>query len=156
VPLDGSALAEEAIPLAQRLAERLHVPVHLITAFDAMSAHRTWLGPVVAFDAETYQETLAQLNADADAFLARTGEQLTNAGVACTREVLHGSPFWTIASAVEEGDVIVMTSHGRSGVRRWLLGSLAEKLVRESPVPVILVPVAARQPARSGSKPVAN
>ena len=62
----------------------------------------------------------------------------------------------SIAEAVHDGDLIVMTSHGRSGVQRWLLGSVAEKLVREAPVPVVLVPVAARQSGIASDIPVAH
>jgi nucleotide-binding universal stress UspA family protein len=54
---------------------------------------------------------------------------------------------------VEDGDLIVMTSHGRSGVRRWLLASVAEKLIQEVPVPVILVPVVAGQSSLSATTP---
>jgi nucleotide-binding universal stress UspA family protein len=153
VPLDGSALAEEAVQRAQVWAERLRVPIRLITVFDVLGALPPALGSVVAFDAAIYQETVAQLEADAMDMLAGVSARLDRAGVQSTSAVLHGSPFVAIADAVEDGDLIVMTSHGRSGVRRWLLGSVAEKLIREAPVPVILVPVAARQSSLSATTP---
>ena len=146
VPLDGSALAEEALPTARALAKRLGVPIHLITVIDVMRLIPTELGPVVAFDATVYEDTLSQLDAGARALLDDVSERLERQGLPTSSEVAHGSPFMTIADAVHDGDLIVMTSHGRSGVRRWLLGSVAEKLVREAPVPVVLVPVSARQP----------
>jgi nucleotide-binding universal stress UspA family protein len=62
----------------------------------------------------------------------------------------------TIADAVHDGDLIVMASHGRGGVQRWLLGSVAEKLVREAPVPVMLVPIAARQSGTASNIPSAH
>ena len=156
VPLDGSALAEEALPTAQALARRLSVPIHLITVIDMMRIIPVEVAPVVAFDATVYEETLSQFDAGAAALLAEVSERLEREGLHTTSEVAHGSPFMTIADAVQDGDLIVMTSHGRSGVRRWLLGSVAEKLVREAPVPVVLVPVAARQPGMPSEIPIAH
>jgi nucleotide-binding universal stress UspA family protein len=156
VPLDGSALAEEALPTAQVLATRLGVPMHLITVIDIMRLIPAELGPVVAFDAAVYEETLSQLDAGAAALLAETSERLERDGLHTSSQVAHGSPYMTIADAVHDGDLIVMTSHGRSGVQRWLLGSVAEKLVREAPVPVVLVPVAARQSGMVSDIPVAD
>ena len=56
----------------------------------------------------------------------------------------HPSAAAAIESETEDGDLIVMTSHGRSGFRRWLLGSVAEKLIRSGIAPVVLVPAKAR------------
>jgi nucleotide-binding universal stress UspA family protein len=156
VPLDGSPLAEEALPTAQTLAKRLGVPIHLISAIDMMRIIPVEVTPVVAFDAAVYEETLSQLDAGATALLAEISERLAHEGLHTSSEVAHGSPFMTIAEAVHDGDLIVMTSHGRSGVQRWLLGSVAEKLVREAPVPVVLVPVAARQSGMASEIPVAH
>ena len=155
VPLDGSPLAEEALPPAETLAKRLGVPIHLITVIDIMRLIPVEVGPVVAFDAAVYEETLSQLDAGAAALLDDVSERLKREGLCSSSAVAHGSPYSTIADAVHDGDLIVMTSHGRSGVRRWLLGSVAEKLVREAPVPVVLVPVAARQSGMASDIPVA-
>jgi nucleotide-binding universal stress UspA family protein len=154
VTLDGSPLAEDALPTAQALATRLGIPLHLITAIDVMRLIPPALGPVVAFDAAAYQETVSQLDASATALIAELSTRLEREGLTISSAVVHGSPFAAIADAVQEGDLLVMTSHGRGGLRRWLLGSVAEKLVREAPVPVILVPVAARRAATSPIPPV--
>ena len=156
VPLDGSALAEEALPMAEVLARRLGVPIHLITVIDVMRLIPVEVAPVAAFDAAVYEETLAQLDSGATALLARVSEQLDREGLPTSSEVVHGSPFSGIADAVQDTDLLVMTSHGRGGVRRWLLGSVAEKLVWEAPVPVILVPVAARRAESSTAIGVAG
>jgi nucleotide-binding universal stress UspA family protein len=145
VPLDGSPLAEEALPTATSLARRLHVSAHIVTAIDVTKLLPVEMMPTVAFDASLYVETMAQLEADATAWLTQAAGQLQHKGVATTWAILHGSPFRAITDAVKPGDVIVMTSHGRSGAKRWLLGSVAEKLIREGPVPVVLVPSAERQ-----------
>lgn len=140
VPLDGSPLAEEALPTAQSLAQHLHIPVHLITAIDLASLLPVEIMPMVAFNASLYAETVDKVRADAEAWLSRSAQQLQQAGVETTWDVLTGSPFLVISDAVQVGDVIVMASHGRGGAKRWFLGSVAEKLIREVPVPVVLVP----------------
>jgi nucleotide-binding universal stress UspA family protein len=145
VPLDGSPLAKEAIPTATSLARRLHVPVHLITAIDVTKILPVEVIPTVAFDAALYEETVDQFEADATAWLTQTAEQLQHKGVATTWAILHGSPFLAITDAAKPGDVIVMTSRGCGGAKRWLLGSVAEKLIREGPVSVVLVPPTERR-----------
>ena len=114
------------------------------------------VAPVVAFDTSVYEETLSQLDAGAVALLTEVSERLEREGLQTSFEVAHGSPFSAIADVVQQDDLIVMTSHGHGGVRRWLLGSVAEKLVREAGAPVILVPVAARRAATSTERPVAG
>ena len=58
--------------------------------------------------------------------------------------ILNGSPFFAIREATQPNDLLILTSHGRGGVQRWLLGSVAEKLVREANAPVLLVPALER------------
>ena len=72
-----------------------------------------------------------------EAFLAGGGRD----GVNVERRVLHGSPFVSIARIAKEEDVdiIVMGTHGRSGLKHILIGSVAEKVVRKSPCPVLVV-----------------
>jgi nucleotide-binding universal stress UspA family protein len=144
VPLDGSPLAKEAIPTATSLARRLQVPVHLITAIDVARVLPVEMMPTVAFDASLYEETVAQLEVGATAWLTQAADQLQHEGVATTWSILRGSPFLAITDAAKPGDAIVMTSRGLGGAKRWLLGSVAEKLIREGPVPVVLVPPAER------------
>ena len=76
-------------------------------------------------------------------------EQAGIAGVECV--VQHGQPGPAIVSAVEHlgCDVIVMATHGRTGLHRVLLGSVAEYVLRHGPCPILLVPAATRR--RSGT-----
>jgi nucleotide-binding universal stress UspA family protein len=142
VPLDGSQLAEQALPTAVMLAKQLQIPVHLITIVGrADSIARRF--EAAAVDAVLTPEDTDEQVAEAEAKLSQRAEQLRREGVACTWEVRRGSPYFSIADAVVPGDVIVITSRGRSGIKRWLLGSIAEKLVRDGPVPVIVVPARA-------------
>ncbi len=65
-------------------------------------------------------------------------------GIDASGATLAGSPFFAISEATRPGDLLVLTSHGHGGVRRWLLGSVAEKLIREVDAPVLLVPAPER------------
>jgi nucleotide-binding universal stress UspA family protein len=147
LPLDGSPLAEEALPVAADVAARLRAPVLLVQAVDpvAIPLDAGVGGPVGPVSAEIYDEIAQAAEDEAQRTLAAAATQLGGTGVATSEAVLNGSPYSAIAEATRPGDLLVMTSHGRGGVRRWLLGSVAEKLVREGPVPVLLVPTAARR-----------
>jgi nucleotide-binding universal stress UspA family protein len=144
VPLDGSPLAARALPVALALAKQLHIPVHLITVVGSTNAATVEL-TLAAFAAEQFQESLDSLFTEAETRLSDHAEQFEGEGVPCSWQVLRGSPYFAIADAARPGDVIVMTGHGRGGIVRLVLGSVAEKLVREAPVPVILVPSSAQR-----------
>jgi len=148
VPLDGSELAAEAVPFAATLAKQLAVPVHLVRAVEpgfALTGATGLSDTSPAVTAELYEQIYQQTKVDAESTLEQAASRLRDVAVTTTWDVSAGSAFVVIVDAVRPGDVIVMTSHGRSGVRRWLLGSVAEKLVREGPVSVILIPAPARQ-----------
>lgn len=147
VPLDGSDLAEAALPVAVRLAQRLDVPVRLIRATNSMMALATLSGsspfPVTP-PAEIYDRLATDLEGAATTYLSEVATRLQGEGITTTWEVRGGSPYDEIVDASQPGDLLVLTSHGRGGVMRWLLGSVAERLVREAPGPVLLVPSANR------------
>ena len=84
---------------------------------------------------------MIQVFIEAESNLARACDHLGDAGIAIETEVLHGEPGLAIPHAAQSGDLIVMTTHGRSGPARWLLGSVAEAVVRRSTVPVLLMRV---------------
>jgi nucleotide-binding universal stress UspA family protein len=146
VPLDGSELAEAALPEAQKLAKHLGAPIHLMRAVDPT----TWMPyaagaePSPAISADLATQIIDQAQQEARDGLAAAAAKLAGSGVEVTRQVLEGSPYFAIADSLQPGDLLVMTSRGRSGVQRWLMGSVAEKLVREAPVPVMIVPTSER------------
>jgi nucleotide-binding universal stress UspA family protein len=147
VPLDGSALAEVPLPLVVDLAKHLGIPVHLVRALNLAAVLTPLIdgaGLLVPPPPEVSEQMRAAVEPDARDYLTSVAARLDDEGVSAASEVLEGSPFYAIAEATKTGDLLVTTSHGRSGVLRWLLGSVAEKLVREAPVPVLLVPSASR------------
>lgn len=147
VPLDGSEAAEQALPMARNLANLMHVPVHLVTVMDVSGIVALDLA-VVAISADRLAEDLIVLSTEAEDRLAHACEQLGETGITATTDVLHGNPGLAITNATEPGDLIVMTTHGRTGPARWLLGSVAETVVRRSTVPVLLMRVEAEPSSR--------
>jgi nucleotide-binding universal stress UspA family protein len=147
VPLDGSEIAARALPVACELAEHLAAPVHVIRAVDAalslpMASGVFGAGPVV--DANVTDQIWEEAEAEARSTVTAAVSQLQSEGVDASGGIVIGSPFFAISEAIEPGDLLTLTSHGRGGVRRWLLGSVAEKLVREAKAPVMLVPAVER------------
>jgi nucleotide-binding universal stress UspA family protein len=139
VPLDGSARAASALPVAVRFASHLHVPIHLVRAVlppDTID-HRT---------PEEYADTFAA----EEAWLAAEAHRLEGDGVMCSWDVVVGPAAPGILGIIQASDVVVMSSHGVGGVRRWLLGSVAEKLIHAGMAPVVLVPVPEREALAAG------
>jgi nucleotide-binding universal stress UspA family protein len=85
---------------------------------------------------------LEALEESAQSAVETIEEQATQASVSAVETAIeHGNPYRGIRSYVEDHDIdlVVMGTHGRSGIERYLLGSVTEKTVRTSPVPVMTV-----------------
>jgi nucleotide-binding universal stress UspA family protein len=134
VPLDGSELAEAALHLAERMAKRINASLHLIRAV---------IPPAVISGAEYLPGTLPvldQIESDAKQYVETLAASLNERGLTATTEVRTGIPTEVIlAEASEPGDLIAISTHGRSGVDRWFLGSVADAVVRHGDIPVLVV-----------------
>jgi len=134
VALDGSELAEAALPLAQRMAKSLNAKVHLVRAVVPSS---------LVFGAEYLPGTLPileDMETEAKEYLTTTAAKLRSKGLTVSAVVRTGIPAEAIlAEATEAGDMVVMSTHGRSGVDRWFLGSVADAVVRHGDIPVLVV-----------------
>jgi nucleotide-binding universal stress UspA family protein len=126
VPLDGSSLAERALVQARRILRRADAEVILVRAVEASSFGGEFY-PVL----ETFEE-------EARRYLERVERSLSEQGARVRRVVRVGPAAETILSVADEekAGLIVMATHGRGGIARWVMGSVAEKIVRASPVPV--------------------
>jgi nucleotide-binding universal stress UspA family protein len=147
VPLDGSELATEALPVAVEVAQAMGVPVFVVRAIDPVAnipVARGNFGVSPTVTSELAERIWQETEAEATKTVSDAVAHLQTKGIDASGATLSGSPYFAISDATEPGDLLVLTSHGRGGVRRWLLGSVAEKLVREAPVPVLLVPAASR------------
>lgn len=143
VPLDGSERSRAALPVAAGLAGRLGVAIALISVVEQ---HAAMVGAAsaggFAFSTETYGTLEDELEVAGREGLARGEAALAGSGARVSTELAHGSAAGAIMDFVGPSDLIVMTSRGQGGVARWLLGSVADKLLRHAPAPVLLVPPA--------------
>lgn len=137
VPLDGSALSECALIPAVDLADDLGVPLHLVRTLDVDRLRETVRAGTYA--ATAYARSLDEVRAAVADYLRAHELRLRGRDLRITSEVLNGAPAAELEALSRPGDLIVLTTHGRSGLRRWLLGSVADKLVRHASVPVLVV-----------------
>ncbi len=131
VPLDGSPFAERALPYATTLARTAHARLLLLRA---VLAH-----PLPGTDPALAQLTAVQ---HAEAALAAVAERLRRDGLAVDTAVYYDEAATAIADAAHyrHADLIVMSTHGRTGLGRWLYGSVADRVLRRAEVPVLLIP----------------
>ena len=135
IPLDGSNIAEQVLPYARRFVRALGIPAELLFVVDlealeqlADPNHRRYLDTVLsekAESSETYLESIAR--------------SFQGASVKCSVE--RGKPEDVIIerSAADKDTLIAMATHGRSGIQRWLLGSVADKVLHGSSNHVFLI-----------------
>lgn len=145
VPLDGSSLAEQALPHAEALADLTHAPLHLVRVIDPTHLG-TPLGVVLATDALAMQLLLDEERSAAREYLERLAQELLSRQHQVTIEYRQGPAADELLAAAQPGDLIVMTSHGRTGLRRWFLGSVAEAVIRRASVPALLVRAPSLEP----------
>ena len=138
VPLDGSELAESVIPMMAGVAKKLDLEVVLFRAFHVpYNAYAGDDGYMVNYD-----ELIAGVRDEAKEYLEKKVAEVKKLGLvnvsAVTKEGIAGDEI--IATGRKTPDnLIAMCSHGRSGVKRWVLGSVAETVVRHSGGPVLVV-----------------
>jgi nucleotide-binding universal stress UspA family protein len=135
VPLDGSAMAEAALVYAKELAAKLDLDVVLIHVHDRQDSE---LLPIHQAYVEHMAETLMQQSAEVK---ERMGIRRRRQRRQVRAQTTAGYPPEEILRCADENEVdfILMTTHGRSGVQRWIMGSVADKVLRASKVPVWLV-----------------
>ena len=145
VPLDGSQRAEEAIAHAESLSRTTGAPLHLVRVVD--TAPMTHVGITgLGVEQAALVAALKTIEAEVETateYLAAIREQLAERGVVTTTEVVTGEVVPEILETVRPRDLLVMTTHGRTGLPRWFFGSVAEAVIRRSPVPVLVVRSAA-------------
>ena len=128
VPLDGSALAEQSLAYAAELSVPTGATLVLVRAAYA----HTLLGV-------DPRESKDRAIWEAKTYLTETAAKLTARGYSCKKLVPYGHPAESIidAARLAKADLIAMTTHGRTGPGRLLLGSVAENVVARSSVPVL-------------------
>ncbi|MFD1648064.1 universal stress protein [Haloarchaeobius litoreus] len=127
VPTDGSECATSAVGYAEDLASHYDATVHVLSVLDSRSAENA-----------PEQE---QSGSRAEAIVDEAGAEVSEADLPVERAVRSGVPYRVILEYVSDADIdiVVMGTHGRTGVERYLLGSVTEKVLRRSDVPVLTV-----------------
>lgn len=130
VPLDGSAFSERALPMATTLARALRAQVTLVRAVSA-----------AVFPGTDPTEAEVQAVGEAHAYLSALAAGLSEQGLNVEVAVPYGDAAESILLEIglRSADLVVMCTHGRSGLGRWIYGSVAEQVLAQSPVPVLLV-----------------
>lgn len=134
VPLDGSHTAEAVLPVVERLAGPRDLKITLLEVIEPIpSAARAEMPLGV-------EELIGVRQGDAERYLAKVAEPLKNKGLRVEWAVESGRPAEriTAVAAQERADLITMVTHGRSGLRRFFLGSVAEGVLRSAAMPVLL------------------
>ncbi|WP_416839455.1 universal stress protein [Haloferax sp. DFSO52] len=135
LPIDGSSASETAVPHVFELAERFDSVVHvLFVVDDTRDSISIMDGPI-----------LDSLEQEGHRHVEEMVKRATERGIDAVGAVIRGAPYEAIVEFADEHDidVIVMATHGRTGVERVLLGSVTERVVRTAPVPVLTVHAAA-------------
>ena len=139
VPLDGSKFAECVVEHVKSIATGCQVPtVVLLRVVEPLSPPAN-LPDRMAVD--TYLDEKEKAEDPAKNYLSEMAERLKGEGIAVETDIIDGMPADGILSYAEEKgvDLIVMSTHGRSGVSRWFFGSVANKVLGHSLIPVLIV-----------------
>jgi len=134
LPTDGSDGMTDAANHAGVLAERFDATVHILSVTDPRNRFES---PTGGLSTAVWEEAERER---AEQAVARTAATLPD-GLDVETAVREGVPKTVILDYVRDGgmDMVVMGTHGRSGLDHYLIGSVAEKVVRNSPVPVVTV-----------------
>ena len=144
VPLDGSDLAEQALPYAELVAKSLSVPVELVQAYDIL--------PTRILGVQGNQ-VIAQLDGGArqraEASMEPAQQRLQSSGIAVSLTALRGPAAEIIMSraGIDPEALVVMSTHGRGGISRWVMGSVTDKALHTIPNPMLIVRASVVGPA---------
>jgi nucleotide-binding universal stress UspA family protein len=149
VPVDGSQLGECVLEHVRAVATGCHVAdvvlLHVLRPLSGpLHTHDIGEGPrghmTPDNEAALYHYERETSESEAKEYLAKVADRLGKDGVATRTEITRGDPAQEILLYAEkEGvDLIIISTHGRSGVTRWAFGSVADKVIRHSIVPVLI------------------
>lgn len=147
VALDGSACAEQALEVAVRLAETERAELGICSVVDPIMIAGT-APPSPAMDL-----VLGDMERSAEQLVSTGVGKAHKKGLLATGRMRRGVAAFEILKYAKEfgADAIVIGTHGRGGLKRLLMGSVAETVLREAPVPVVIVRERERIPAHSRS-----
>jgi nucleotide-binding universal stress UspA family protein len=144
VPLDGSALAEHALAHGVALAKAFAARVVLVRAYDPLGA----LAPTMAgvhgdyTSAELIEATTKQYAEETERYLDGTAETVRASGLPVETVAVQGSVIESLAEVIgaQPAALVVMTTRGRGGLKRFVLGSVTDALLHRLETPILVVP----------------
>jgi nucleotide-binding universal stress UspA family protein len=147
VPLDGSETAEVVLDTAQGLAKTLGATLNLVRVVDIAAITRSIvpasgeMGVITQEIQDMIDEAIAADLKEAEDYLKAAGERLQRSGVAVTTELRQGVAGDELIEAINARhiDAVCIATHGRSGISRTIFGSVADRLIRESGKPVLVI-----------------
>ena len=135
IPLDGSKLAENVLPYARTLAGAMDLRIELLSVVDTMDfARTTHAGHVRDFD-----PIIEAAVREGEQYLENVARSFTGSTVNCVVEQGQADQIIIEKAAGDKETLIGMATRGRSGIHRWLMGSVAEKVLRGATNPLLLV-----------------
>jgi len=139
VPLDGSELAECVLPHVEGFVKGCHVSNVVFVRVVELPTPSHY--GEVSISPEIYEETESARKSEAKDYLDQIKNRLKYEGTELHSEVLVGRVADSLADYTEKNDIdlILIATHGRSGVTRWVRGSIADKILRSSNAPVLMV-----------------
>jgi len=140
VPMDGSELSECVLPQLEAIAQGCKVTtVVFVRVIEPLPRPSGEVNVIISDDDWESMET--EKKASAAAYLDKLISGISIPGASLRGKILQGRVAETLAEYAEKNgvDLIIMATHGRSGVSRWALGSVADKVMRSSCVPVLMV-----------------
>jgi nucleotide-binding universal stress UspA family protein len=143
VPLDGSKVGEAALPVIEHMVSKLAAGTKVeVVLIGVITLLRHWVVVGEASAPVSYtEEELNLIKKRVEDYLGRTGESLKKQGVTVSTIVSTGNAADEIIKAAEEtgADLIAMSTHGRSGWKRLAFGSITDKVMHHSSIPVLMV-----------------
>jgi nucleotide-binding universal stress UspA family protein len=147
VTLDGSKFAEQALPHARACAKAFHSEclylLAVIPATEFQPIVTAEIYPVFVSDefVESQQALVNEFEQSLNTYLNSVVNDLAKEGIAAIPVIRHGNAADEILAFAREKnvDLIVMSTHGRSGLSRWVYGSIADKVLRGAHLPVLLI-----------------
>ncbi len=139
VPLDGSGFAEIALPHAIDICHQMNASLVLLQVIPPIST----LLPMDATSVIDLEALKEQSRAEAEAYIRARAGEMREMNIPTKGLVIEGVPVATQilnVAAAEEVDLIVMSTHGRGGLGRWMYGSVARKVLLGATVPVLMIP----------------
>src|SRR5947209_8058059 len=147
VPLDGSTRAEQAIPVAARIARASDGSIILLRAVTTLLEYASY----AIYPSMITGEAVEADSKAATIYLKAVADSRDLAGIEVTTKIETGIVAPTLLDSIkeEQADLVVMCSHGNTGLKRWLLGSVAQQVARHCPVPVLILREGGQQPTSS-------